>query len=61
MDVHILTKVWNQMMDDWDTHMGPHGDVHVFACNYVKGVEQTQGVRWTCIHALMLVDILMYI
>ena len=30
----------------------------MFACNNAKGVEQTWGVRWTCIHVLMHVHIL---
>ena len=30
---------------------------HVFAHNYVNGVDLTWGVRWTCIHVLMPVHI----
>ena len=31
MDVHILTKEWDQMRGDWDMYMGPHSDTHFHA------------------------------
>ena len=34
---------------DWNKHTV----TPMFACNCAKGVHQTWGVRWTCIHVLM--------
>ena len=33
-------------------------EVHMLVHNYAKGLEQMWGVRWTCIHILMHVNIL---
>ena len=33
--------------------IGTNTVLPMFACNYAKGVDQTWGVRWTCIHAVM--------
>ena len=49
MQIHKLKKEW----DDWNKHTVPP----MFACNYAKEVEQTWGVRWTCIHVLINVHI----
>ena len=40
------------------THMWDHTGVHIVVHNHAKGMEQTWGVRWTCINALMHVHIL---
>ena len=31
-------------------HLWAKGRAHIFAHNYEKGVEQTWGVRWICMH-----------
>ena len=49
-------KMWDHMIGDWDTNMGSSRGTH--ACsNYVKGVGQIWGVRWTCLHVLMHIHI----
>ena len=40
MHVHMLTKVWEQRWDHWDTTTVPHRAPR-FPYNYLKGVKQT--------------------
>ena len=47
--VNTLTKVWDQRKGNWDMHTGPH--------KYAKRVEQMRGIRLTCRHVLMYVNI----
>ena len=56
MHVNTLTKVWHQVMGYRDMHKGTQGCTFLQATG--NGVEQTWGVRWTCIHVLMHIHIL---
>ena len=60
MHVHILTKVWKQKWGHWDTTTVPQGAPRLWY-NYLKGVKQTLSVRWTCIHVLIHVHILIMV
>ena len=49
--VHILTKVWDQRMGDWNMQAGQQRGT--FLHKYAKWVGQMCGDRWTCIQVLM--------
>ena len=56
MHVHILTKVLDQKKGDWDMQKGPDRDT----CLHITMPRDWNrcGVRWTCTHLLMHLNIL---
>ena len=58
MYVHIITEVWNQRRGDWDINVD-HTGAHMFTHNYAKRMEQRWGVRWTSIHVLVYIPIVL--
>ena len=57
MHIHILTKVYNQMSGECNTHSAKQRNPSFHVTRH-NGMEQTWGVRWTIIHVVMQVHIL---